>query len=449
MKKWIIRLAVVALVFVLGVSLVTRLTISKDLLVEQIEGAINSRVQIGELDISLLRFPAKVTLNDVVITTRDAAAEGKVAHGERTPLDSGVLSAEEISFEVTLSELISKKIYVDSLKLDGLHANITLHKDGTNSLDPLFAEPEGEKTSKTDRKKEDDKKPKSFNAKDKEDFVTELKSVEITNVSCDLLIEDTGLVVKGNNGSLKLSDIRVDPNQLEVVNQADLRLALSLVVFSDESLKVEYGEIGIDGAATTQLFDAKSGEIDPDVAFDFQLSDASYLNTRVPYIEKIWKKGDVLEKVGVRLGQLPEKATFGRSRKITGLYKRGRVDLHNDISVLIDDWEVAANRGSWLESGDETHEFFVDLCASEKASSSLVKHSEKLVKKLPREMRENFQQSLHGNWLKDGKLTLQLHTSKKLSSPKVRSLTKLPAINSLLKEATKKGALDFLLKKLK
>lgn len=441
MKKWLLRILVVVVILLIAASVSARFFLSKDYLVLEIEDSINSRVQIGEMEVSLLRVPAKVTLKDVIVTTRDEAANEKQSYASRDNIDDGVLTLKAVSFQVSLWELVSKKIRVESFDLDGLHAQVTLNADGTNSLDPLFAEPEKVKKKK--------KSGDGFNAKDNEDFVTELKQVNITNVSCDLLIEKTGLLVKGSNGAVTLSDIRVNPNALEVVNQANLELTLQAKVYDGVEMLVEYAELGVDGSALTQLFDPETGEIDPHVQFDFQISESSYVSTEIPYVQDIWEKGKKLEKLGLNLGSLSEKAAFGRERKLAGTYKRGRVDLAADISVMVRDWEIAANQGSWLDSGSEQHEFFVDICASSKASGSALKHSQKLLRKLPREIRGEMAAKLNGDWLKNGKLTLELHTSQSLSAPKIRSITELPKVNNLMKDAAKKGALDFLLKKLK
>lgn len=443
MKKWLLRGTVVVVLVCVVVTFSARFLLSKEFIALAIEDSINSRVQIDELDISLMSVPAKVTLKDVIVTTRDSAANSKQSYGKREEISDGVLKLNAVSFEVSLWELVSKRIRVESFDLDGLHANVTLFEDGTNSLDPLFASPEKEKKEKKDKKRNE-----SFNAKEHEDFVTELNLVNISNVSCDLVIEKTGLLVKGSNGSLKLSDIRVNPNALEMVNQANLKLTLQTKIYDGVGMEVEYAELGIDGSALTQLFDPATGDIDPKVQFDFKVSETSYVSSEVPYVQKIWDKGEYLEKVGIKLGRLPEKAVFGRERKLAGAYHRGRVDLAEDLSIMVDDWEIAANEGSWMDSGSEQHEFFVDVSASTKSSDSLVRHSQRLLKNLPREIRGDIEQSLHGEWLKNDKLTLQLHTSRSLSKPKIRILTKLPDIDQLIKDAAKKGVLDFLLDKL-
>jgi hypothetical protein len=150
----------------------------------------------------------------------------------------------------------------------------------------------------------------------------------------------------------------------------------------------------------------------------------------------------------VKLGTLPEKATFGRSKKLAGRYYRGRVDLAQDFSVLIHDWEAALNAPSWLASGNETHAFSVDLSASKKASESILKHVDSLVKHLPKEVRQPVSQQITTSWMKNGKFTLSLSSRGKLSSPSVEVESEMPDVEALVEDFAKKSAVDFLLRKL-
>lgn len=440
MKKWLKRLTIGLVLIACVLALSAKLLLTKEFLVEEVEDSINSRVQIGSFDVSIFSVPAKVTLKDVILAERDNNAERKVAYSERTPLTQGALEFKEVSFEVSLWELFSKEIYVEHFVLDGLYARVKLHEDGTNSLDSLFEDP-----AKIDKPKGESK---SFNAREKDEFVTHLESILISDSSFDLLIEKTGVLLQGTDCSLQLEDIKVNPNALEQVNQAQLELVANLVIFDSASKTIKYGELGINGKAEVQLFDPLTGDIDPDVTLDLNISDSSYLTTQVPYIKKVWDFGERLEKYGVNLGTLPKKAKFGRSRKIAGRYKRGRVDVEQDLSIVIHDWEVAVNERSWLDSGSEQHEFFIDLSASQNSSESLVSHFDSLLKNVPKELRGGLANSIKQEWLVNGKLTLKLHTQGVLSKPKIEMLTKLPDIDDMIKDYAKKGAMDFLFKQL-
>ncbi|PQJ27545.1 AsmA family protein [Rubritalea profundi] len=438
MKKWLKRLIIGLVLIACVLAFSAKLLLTKEFLVEEIEDSINSRVQIGSFDVSLFSIPAKITLQDVILAERDNNVNRKVPYNERAPLTQGALECKEVSFDVSLWELLSREIYVEHFVLDGLHARVKLHEDGTNSLDSLF-----EDVAKEDQPKE---KSKSFNAREKDEFVTQLKSISISNVSFDLTIEKTGVFLQGEDYSVELEDIKVNPNALELVNQAKLKLAGNLQIYDSASKTLKYGEIGLSGNADVQLFDPMTGYIDPDVTLDLDISDSSYLTTKIPYVEKIWDFGSKLEKYGVSFDSLPKKASFGRSRKIAGSYKRGRVDVTRDLSIVIHDWEVAVNEKSWLSSGSEQHEFFIDLSASQKSSQSLVGHIDSLLKNVPKELRGGLANSIKQEWLVNGKLTLSLQTKGVLSKPKIKMITKLPNVDDLIKDYAKKGAVDFLFK---
>jgi hypothetical protein len=440
MKKWLKRLIIGLVLIACVLAFSAKLLLTKEFLVEEVEDSINSRVQIGSFDVSFLSLPVKITLKDVILAERDNNVVRKVAYSERTPLTQGALECKEVSFDVSLWELFSREIYVDRFVLDGLHARVKLHDDGTNSLDQLFENAQKEETLED--------APKSFNAREKDEFVTQLKSISINNVSFDVLVEKTGVLLQGTDCSVQIEDIKVNPNALEQVNQAKLELVANLQIFDSASKTIKYGDVGVSGNAEVQLFDPLTGDIDPDVTLDLNISDSSYLTTQVPYIQKVWDFGAKLKKYGVNLGALPKKAKFGRSRKIAGSYKRGRVDVEKDLSVVIHDWEVAVNEKSWLDSGSEKHEFFIDLSASQNLSESLVAHVDSLLKNVPKEVRGGLANSIKQEWLVNGKLTLKLHTQGALSKPKIKMLTKLPDVDDMIKDYAKKGAMDFLFKQL-
>ena len=60
----------------------------------------------------------------------------------------------------------------------------------------------------------------------------------------------------------------------------------------------------------------------------------------------------VLEKVGLGVGNAPDRASFGRSKSITAHYHLGRIDLLKALSIWVEDWEVAILGGGWLNDAD-------------------------------------------------------------------------------------------------
>jgi len=265
------------------VGIASRLLLSKEFLVQQIEESINARVQIGALDVSLFSVPTSVTLRDVIVDEVDPEVQG-LSYGKRPPLSEGVIELNELSFKVSIGQLLSRKIYVDKFELDGLHAAVVLHEDGTNNLDALFGSPDEEvvEPGPVDES--------GFNAKEQEKFVTHLDSINIQNVSFDLLIEKTGMLVKGSECGVRVEGIEVNPNSLEQVKKAELELQCNVQLFDSMSQTVKYGEIALNGPATARLFNPKTGVLDPQLKLDLAIDESSYLNSKVPYVEKVYRR---------------------------------------------------------------------------------------------------------------------------------------------------------------
>jgi len=439
MKKWlIIGAAVLAL---LGVALVVtyRALLSRDFLVERIEASINSRVQVGDLGVSLFSVPAKVVIRDVILADRDDAARQGVPHDERAKLEEGRIRIEEIRFDLSLRDLISKQIKVSELKLAGAHFEMVMNEAGELDIEELFAAP-------PDKPRKD--KAKQDKAGGGADFVTELERLLIKDASFTLRIEKTGLEVVGDGVKLDLSDIRVDPSALEKVNEAKLEFAAKLEAFSTSKGRLKYGQLGLEGPARVRLFDPATGALAPDAEIEFAIHPDSHVSSKAPYLKKLWEVTDTLVKIGLKAEPLPDRLTFGRERVLSASYSRNRIDLRKPVSLQMEDWELVLDGGSWVELGTEQHRSSVWLIAGEKVSGFVAGHLAKLTEIAPAEARAGLQAELLGKVFVDDRLTLQVATHGPLSDPKAKLQTQLPDAEKLLKDYAKNKAMDFLLRKL-
>jgi uncharacterized protein involved in outer membrane biogenesis len=151
MKKWLIIGVIVIVLLMVGLLATYHALLSKDFLVSKIESSINSRIQIGELGVSLFSIPAKVVIGDVIIAERDDVVRGGVPHDQRTKLERGEFRIKEVSFDLSLRELFSKEIKVSQLKVVGAHADLVMYETGELNIEKLFAAPP-ETTEKNDTK---------------------------------------------------------------------------------------------------------------------------------------------------------------------------------------------------------------------------------------------------------------------------------------------------------
>jgi len=445
MKKWLIIMGVGILSLMVCLFTLARVMLTKNHLVGMIEKSIDSRVQIGGLDISLFSFPARVELKDVVVVERDDYANNEVPHDERAVLNDGVICVQSVCCDVTLWDLLSRRIRVEEFELRGLQAKAVIYEDGSNSLDAFFDNPD-KKGGKRERKE------RGFNAKDHEGFVTELKKVVVEDCSFELVVEKTGLVIVGEGIGFSFEDIKIDPNELEQVNGATVRMKGKVIVLSNNVERVKFGELGFLGSSQARLFDAVSGGLEPDLNLDLDITEDSYVSTKVPYVDKVWGVTERLKKLGVPSVDLEECIGFGRDRELKASYKKGRVDLLAPISLELSGWELSVSDGSWFQTGDETHEFRVQLIANDKVGSWVLEHMDTVTCVAPKSVRKELKEELIESLWVDKRLTIQVDTKGELSEPKVSVNRGLPDFKKLgekaVKDYAKRKLFDFARKQL-
>ena len=197
-----------------------------------------------------------------------------------------------------------------------------------------------------------------------------------------------------------------------------------------------YGDLNLTGDASAMIFNPETGNMEPDVRGRIDLGDASWLNTKVPVISDAWESLEILEKVGVSITRLPERATFGRSQAVAVHYHLGKITVHEPLSIWLGDWEIAALDGSWLQTETDQHEINAEMLASVKSSERFLKAMSAVVGLLPSKMADKLINDVKGKIYKNNRLFIKVRSSEDLSDPKVRVVEGVP---DLLDEAKKSG----------
>ena len=303
MKKRFSKIVALILVLLLLVSIGTGILVknlvTKDLLEQKIEEAINCDVSIGGVEVSLFNFPAKVVITDISLMPKDGPKP-----------DEAPVSIGEISLSIGLLALLERHIDVTHIGIKQAEFSVTYYKDGSTSLGKLFESPDKEKRKQKDKNKKEDE---GFNIHDQGDFVTSLGGLSISDSYVKVVLEEMGLDLECKNLNLELSSIELDPENLAASNEAELKAASEISIHSHS--KEHYGDLFMDGSAKVSLFNVSTGGIEPEIDGEFSLSDQSWLSTNMPIVAESWQQLSVLENVGIRIGALPEKATFAAANQ--------------------------------------------------------------------------------------------------------------------------------------
>ena len=431
MKKRFSKIVALILVLLLLVSIGTGILVknlvTKDLLEQKIEEAINCDVSIGGVEVSLFNFPAKVVITDISLMPKDGPKPNEA------PVSIG-----EISLSIGLLALLERHIDVTHIGIKQAEFSVTYYKDGSTSLGKLFESPDKEKRKQKDKNKKEDE---GFNIHDQGDFVTSLGGLSISDSYVKVVLEEMGLDLECKNLNLELSSIKLDPENLAASNEAELKAASEISIHSHS--KEHYGDLFMDGSAKVSLFNVSTGGIEPEIDGEFSLSDQSWLSTNMPIVAESWQQLSVLENVGIRVGALPEKATFGRSKSISAHYHLGRITVLKPLSIWVEDWEVAVLGKGWLDTQNDQHDVRLELLASQKASALMAPLITKALELLPEQIRSSVADDIQANLFRDDRLLVKVKSSGAFSEPKIRLDGKIIDIS----KSSRKAAEDLLKKK--
>ena len=245
------------------------------------------------------------------------------------------------------------------------------------------------------------------------------------------------MVIKVRDFNVRLDQIDLDPSALKKTNAARAQIAARVEIDSGDGME-RYALIGFEGPAEAKLFDPVSGDLDLDIRGDFQLSAGTYLSTKIPVMQKAWEALQKLDIIGVKIGELPEKAITGRSKSVALHYHQERFLLTKPISLWFKDWELAMLEGTWLQAEQAVHLGNVELIAEEQLSGKLRMQIGRGVDYIPRRFRPILLEEVEETWFQNGRLRAQIKTKGDLSSPSVDLRNKFPDLKALAKKAGEK-----------
>ena len=449
--KRIVRRVIVAagVLLVLGgtalvcLSLLARKHISVESLILMAEEEINSRVQVGGAELSVFRFPATLTLKNVALGARDLEAEKPPAEREVLEEEDAPVFVEEVRLTVSLPALLRKRVEVREFVLHRPRLGITLREEGGMSLDDLLRKPAGrpvgEKSSEDGARGNaaDKLNGRSLNAY-AHGFLGDVRELRMEDASIDFVIEKTGMVLEARRVNLRLDRIRIDPSVLKETNTARASIEAEVRIDSVNSPGVRYAEFDFEGPAEAVLFDPDSGDLNLDIRGDFGLGDRSYVNARIPLVERGWSAMKGLRALGIELGDLPGKAVPGRSRSVAVHYHDQQFTIEKPISIWYGDWEVAVLEGTMVHSGKAEHRARVEVTASEELSRRLYGQIGRGVDIIPGPLRPILMEEVGNTWFRDGRLLAEISTEGDLSSPRIDLKNKFPDLKEIARKAGKK-----------
>ena len=437
MVRCLLGLLAGVMLLVLALAVMVNYFINEDYLVEQLEASISSDVSIEEVELSIFSSPTRLMLKNVRLSARS---------GDKRAGDA-VVEVDRVELSVNLWKLLSKRIEVSKMTVYGAAVTGTLYEDGGSSLEALFESPDKKNKHRRKNKSAERPEPSSkydrdrgegggFNVFDHDDFIASLGGFFLKNASADITLEKSGLRIQCRDVDLSLDALELDPQHLQGTDSAKLTMSVKLEF--DSTKGWHYGDLNIEGSAAARLFNTQTGDFEPDVEGSFDLGDDSWLNTRIPVITEAWGKLEKLEKIGLRIAPLPERATFGRSQSVAVHYHLGRVTVRQPLSLWLDDWEVAVLEKSWLQTETDQHQIRAELLASKNASATCYALLMSAVDYLPKDVSEAIVEDMSQNLFRENRLLVRVKSKGELSHPKIRLVDGIPDFAKSTEKAGRK-----------
>jgi len=388
--RWLVRIvlggAVLLVALVITAVTIAKSYINPDFIAAQIEAENNCRVEIAATELSLFSFPARIELKGVKIAERDPLADAGTKLADRPPLVGiGVINADSIVLEANLLDMILRKISLKHLTIDKLYVSeFLIEREGGSSLDKLFDPPATvngspnpefeEKKRRRDLARERRKLSKEERGPvgDTPFTITELplpatmQAFNINDASVNAKIRRNKTRITFSDVQVKVSDIDLDPGDLEKHNQAKVTVSGHLDV-EDRDRTVKYADLDIISAGEVIPFDPITGYLNPDLTYEITVRKGSKLDA-VPSLIKLASKIEKFNDYGLKLKALGNDVLLEEDTTITLGYREDALLFTEPVNIRFDGHLLTLKAGAWLHTGSNRHEAEAEVLLSKSAS---------------------------------------------------------------------------------
>lgn len=457
--------------------------LQRDSVVKQMEEAWNCRAHLDDTSVSIFSSPATVNLLGLKLAPRDAQVG--VPLPQRVPMDGGaaLLSCERATLSVQLGDILSGRLNVQQLHLDGIKARIVVDEGGKGSLDALFESPYEEETPppvvsggggggaplaapeapqpgtegesvpqpKPETKIKKPKKPDPEHSPMKaDDMVVSIavKEAGVTNAQIEVTDLKNGTHMMLEQVQFTLKDIDVDAADLGAHNHCLFELGGNIRV-EKPSERAQMADFTVEGGGDLKPFDAKTGVWSPDLNLTIKIKKGGLIGGMPMSRQMSAKDMERMKQYGLDLGDiaiggmLQEDATTQ-----VHIFGEGKTMVKQDTRLAFPQYEITLLDKSWFNARQDAHNAKARLVVSPELSARILEGAEKSLGEEYGESIGKLAVSVVSSTLMDTekRLVLPFKAKGPMSKPDVQLDTILNDIKDLLKD-TGKSLLEGLFKK--
>ncbi|HMV45134.1 MAG TPA: hypothetical protein PK079_23290 [Leptospiraceae bacterium] len=419
---------------IVTVILSIRSIVTREFIVNQLESSFNVRADLRQININLFSGLSSVELEGLDIYTRDNFADNAVELEKRTPVTGSILSIQKIDLKLNFLALLRRSFQVKNFVFIGPFVSIVLSENG-NNLSYLFQKPkivEGKPnpnlSEKTEESKETKEEPFTIHSIP---LAAQVGKIGIENGKLEIFIQKTQQKISLEKLNLLLTDIDIDPANLEKHNSIHLKLNTNISVFNSEGRESALFKILSNG--TIVPFVPKTGYINPSIDYYLTMQQGSYIDG-LSILDALSGKLPILADAGIKMDSLSKKAEILRDVEIALNYSNQRITFLKEILFPTANYDLTLESKSWLHIGNNEHNFKGAVLASKQESEQAIGGVDAAIKsKLKKGDPVEIRNKLLGNIVKADRMNLPFTSSGNIKSPNVQLDVSLPSILELTK----------------
>ena len=415
-------------------------------LVARLEAALNCRAEVTSATASLWSFPATLELHGLKLAARNADADQGKPLAQRTALEPKevIFAVQDFKLELNPWALLRGNLSVRNLAVQVVNLNAETSLEGASSLTKMMGRPAivngkpnaPEPTVDPVNPNTPSKDPKPLNGR-KLPVAALVDAAIIEHVRLDFRSEKSKQLIRLEDASWRLKDFAVDPGNLAKSNHAAFDLDGRFIIVAKRKTseinpatgkalleKFDQFNLGVKVDAAAALFDPKTGLLAP-LPFNVTIGQGSIIED-LPALERIGKKMNKWERFGLILPPLPSLVKIGETARVTMIYTQPRLALDSDLTLVLEGYQIALHRGSWMDFNAGTCQLDMNITGSPSLSQkALSDFATKLKGKLGNTLGGTLSEKITSIFQKeklilpDGRLSVPMGLTGDLAKPEV------------------------------
>ena len=439
-------------------SFIVSSLLDRDALVGWLQEEYNMRVDLKELDVSLMG--GSIDMVGLMMSPRDQHADAGSSVDSR-PQASGSqtrIMVRKMSVKVGLLNLLRKKLVINDIIVDGMEVSFLIERDGSPSLEPLFDKPEivrGQPNPKLEKIVIDevrlDPEERKINYGDTGEVLkidgfhigdvplaTSMDSLQIRNGVLYIKIRKNKNRIRVSGIQATLSSLDIDPENLARHNSVHLKMDAQIDVM-DRDRVVHYARMAVGTKGAIEPFDSETGLLNPDLAINMTLKKESEIMS-LPIIDRLTSALEKLRKAGLDVSDLEEVLVVDDDTSVTISLLDGVVRTRSPWYIGLNGHQLLIEQDSWHNTGSDDHLINADLTFSKKVSDSALVRANKFLEELVgEELALSVGEFLFSPVTRQERVYVPFVSSGDFNRPKVRPRVQLFDLKDALKGVTLGG----------